>query len=177
MILERLRRFLRGEEPPAAPDRQSPQGWSDQKPDWPKDSPGRQQFPSPWEAVDMVEKSLHSLKTITVQVGRIMGAGHDASGLGQHTLELFSIGLQVLSLDDCEIAPRKGTFGRLAHILLSGLPDVPELVKVSPYCEQLKYLAEDLQYSGDPDLEQQGRSLEAVLKAIVPGRTRKSRVI
>jgi hypothetical protein len=165
MFLNKIRGFWRGSRP-LPPGRRSPQGWTDQQPNWPKNGPARPPFASPWEAVDLVEKSLHNFRTIEHRVGGTVNFGHDPAALARHVLELFSLGLQVLSFYDSEIAPRKGTFGRLVHILLDLLPDVPDLVKIRPYNEQISYLAEDLQYSGDSDLAEEGRCLEAVLKSL-----------
>jgi hypothetical protein len=156
-----LRRLFGRAEAPK-PQNVSPQGWSDQNPAWPP-SGKSVHYPTPWSAVDAVEGALADLKTLSDR--RSVNAQHDDLGSIRYqlALEQFVSALQTLSMAAKEIVSRKGTFGRLTHVLATRLPALSHLIQNTHFNFGVYRLTQDLKQCVDADLAQKGKELEESL--------------
>lgn len=156
--------------PPAAKDRVSPQGWTDDVDGWPRAGDGGASafalgFATPWDAVDGLEATFSALHRLHKSL--FEGGGGEAAAVAlRRAIEAYAHNLQALYILDREMGKRKGTYGRLAHVIVEHLDKVPFLLGHPLIAMKLRYLGEDLGDSGAPELGPEGRQVdEAVRRA------------
>jgi hypothetical protein len=154
-------RHLFGYTEPVQTQPTSPQGWRDVNPAWPP--PGVSHFTSPWAAVDAAESALADLKLLSGCRPFNLQADDLGAIRYQLALQQFESALETLSLAGGEIVLRKGTFGRLAHLLAAHLPALSHLVRDTQFNAAVFRVIQGLKQCTDADIAQKGQELEDCL--------------